>query len=201
MAREKLLITKDDIAQYVDVGLNIDGNRIDRAIQDAQIFDLRAFLGDPLYLDFIDKVFKDTDPLFTLYQELLKGTDYTFRSNTIKFYGLKPLLVFWAWGRFSKFGNIKSTRAGLKLKTTEQSAQPSDSMISTMVIDSRSKAGVYLNDARQFLDEKNSDYPLWNDAGDRQVQKTKGVKFSRLQPHTKDGQLIRPRFNKLADED
>ncbi len=201
MATEKLIITKDDLSEWVEVGANIAQTRLDRAIQNAQIMDLRAFMGDTFYRDFINKVFVSTDPDFTKYQNLLNGVDYTFQENTIHFYGLIPLLSFWSWARYTKTGNVQSSRAGLVFKKTEQSEHATEREISRMVIDSNDKAGAFLNDARQFLDEEDATYPLWNESPTRRVQTKQGMSITRVQPSTKDGRLTEPRFDKLADEE
>ena len=201
MSVEKLIITKDDVSAWVDVSGNLEEKRLDRAIADAQILDLRPFIGDPLYLDLINKVFNQAASEYDDYQALLYGTTYTYQGNTIKFYGIAPALVHWAYARYLSTGNLKATRAGLKTKFTEQSQDPESKDILRLIRSSKSQAGLYSQDIRQYLDEKNSIYPLWNEAGDRRTQNRKALSFHRVQPVTKDGRIVYPEFTKLPDEE
>ena len=157
-----LLINIDDIREYRDVALNINQNKIDTAILDAQRQDLRSVLGDPLYLDFTKKVFLKTDADFDKYQELLNGKEYTLNNFTLEFYGVKPMLVRYAYARLAKTGNKKVTRYGQVKKITDQSNPVSSEENFEDVTDARSSALVYQEDLIKFLTNNTTIYPLWD---------------------------------------
>ena len=81
---DDLLIDRTDFDDYRDMSKNVPDERINSFIREAQLREVRTFLGDTLYL----KVLLDYDEglkTFTsqIYTDLWYGVDYTYNGNTI----------------------------------------------------------------------------------------------------------------------
>ena len=157
-----LLIDITDIKKYRDISSNIDSSRIDSQISSAQIEDLRAVLGDPLYLDFVTKVFDTGSADYTKYQELLNGKQYTYEGNTIEFYGIKPMLVRYAYANIVRTQNVNVTRFGVNRKLTDQSEPIEKADLSNEIRDAKNHALVYQENTIKFLTNNTTDYPLYS---------------------------------------
>ena len=79
------IITIQDIKEVRPLA-QLDPQRVDPYINEAQENDLRPILGDALFYDFITNI--DT----TKYRELLNGKTYTKNNYSIFFPGVKPML-------------------------------------------------------------------------------------------------------------
>jgi len=155
---DDLLISQEDFQPYKDISENMDGDRMNQIIWQAQIMDLRPFLGNELYY-LLEGDFDGTKKTFTdpIYTALFNGTDY----NNIRYYGLQPMLVQFAYARLLSDININLTRTGARMFDAEESEPVTQAMIATKVNSARSEALVYQADAEQFLIANNSDYPTW----------------------------------------
>lgn len=157
---DDLLIQKEDFSTYKDISENIDTARIDALILQAQIMDLRGFLGRELYLlmlsdyDISNNSFADP-----IYNNLFFGTDY----NNIRYYGLRPMLIQFTYARIISDLNINITRAGVRVFEAEESEAATQAAISTKASAARSEGLVYLEDARLFLEFNAAIYPTWED--------------------------------------
>ena len=162
---DNLYITLADFADYKDISPNIDQDRLDTYIRDAQILDLRAFLGQELYLQ-LQLSYTPPDVFTGVYEPLFEGVDY----NDIRYYGLKPLLVEYAYARLLEEISLNITRTGAKVFTTEEGSEPpTQSQINTKVSAARSIALAYEADATKFLKANLSDYPKWHDTNDKKT--------------------------------
>lgn len=157
-----LLINTDDIRDFRDISQNIDQKKVDNAISEAQVLDLRSFLGGPLYLDFISKVFVDSDPMSADYKTLLNGGVYSLDGNDVQFFGVKPMLTRFSYARLIRSLPKNVTRFGVVGKITDQSTPLANTDSANEINDARSSALVYQDDIKLFLNEESSTYPLWN---------------------------------------
>jgi hypothetical protein len=161
---ETILITQDDIKVYRPTA-ELDQERIVPYIREAQILDLKPVLNDVFYYDFVKRFNDSEDAKYAVYQSLLNGKEYTYSGDTYFFDGLKPMLCYYALARFVSGNPINITRAGIVVKTNQQS-QPADaSVIRAAVNELRSSAMFYQNDVVKFLERNPTDYPLWQTEG------------------------------------
>ena len=156
------IITKTDIIEAnTHVSVNIKQAVFDTAINDAQILDVRPILGAAFYLDVVTNIY-GASPIPPLYADLLNGTTYVNNcGDTVKFYGLKPMIVFFAYARLISNNNNFFTNGGNKLKLTNQSEVVSTKDLQSWINTATSKAIAYQEDVISFLCEKNTDYPLY----------------------------------------
>ena len=163
--KETYLINETNFQSFRLVGNDIDPESLDPYILEAQYFDLRPILNDAFYADFLLRVKLTADGLFTVYQELLNGKDYTVDGVKVRFPGIIPFLVYMAFGRFVIQHPVQVTRFGLVTKNNDQSTPADPAMIKMKALAAKDNAGGYQLEIIKFLDELSSTYPLWDSEG------------------------------------
>lgn len=153
------IIQVSDFSPYRDISANIDAARINPFILEAQVHDLRGFLGAELYFAFLAGL--ESSPQVARMAELLNGKDYTPSGGAynVRFYGLKPALIYFAYARFVLNQAYNVTRAGVKFKNYAESERVSESQINALAADAKAKANNFLENSRLFLTEFNTVYP------------------------------------------
>jgi len=153
------IINISDLKDLKDLSVNIDNAQLDPHIKQAELFDIKPFLGAALYRAFITALALDSPT--QIYLDLLNGVEYTYGTDTIKFEGLKYAVGYFALARYLPFANTASTKYGIKIKDSLNSTEPSTKQIQMQIDQARSAAQFYLNEANQFLTEKKTTYTLW----------------------------------------
>lgn len=153
---ETLLIKQADILKFYPIGHNVGSKRVDPHILRAQQSDLKPFLGDALYFDFI------TNVTTTKYVNLLNGVTYENDGHNIFFNGVKPLLASWAYARIEKKNSIFVTRGGNVKKETDQSTQMTNAEIDAEKTSAESEALRLQREVWTFLDQNRTTYPLFD---------------------------------------
>lgn len=116
---DKLIITKDDI-KLARPTAELDPSRIEPYIHEAQEYDLQPVLNDALYFDLLSK-FDNANPMYTAYQELINGKQYTLNGNPVYYKGLKYMVAYFALSRYILVGDNHYARYGVVKKTLSQS--------------------------------------------------------------------------------
>jgi hypothetical protein len=173
-----MLITINDIANIRPITQNLsDLNSIEPYIEEAEQVEFKKLLGSEFYFDLkktyaqylvnvaagtVESPYAPTAKEI-LYNKLLTGAEYqNLRGNTVEFGGLKTVLAYFSYARFIINDNLKHTNAGMMLKRTEYSEQPSAKAITDKANDAKSIAMSFWSDCKMYLDEKTSDYSLWD---------------------------------------
>lgn len=161
---DKLFITKDAFEQYRDVSEQLDDNRANASILEAQITDLIDFIGQPLY-KVLQVAFTApntwTDPK---YKDLFDGVSYTPANSSYEviYHGLQPVLTYYAYARYLNNAQMNISRIGPVTYTeTDTSDAAVQAQIKTKVIDARAMAVRYQEEALKFLQTNSADYPEW----------------------------------------
>lgn len=159
---DKLLITQTEINQYRPTS-KLDDNRVDPYILEAQVAELKPVLNDALYLDLL-KYFNDptAGANYTKYQELLKGKDWTYNGQTIRFYGVIPVLVYESLAKFAIGNPVNYSRYGMVTKIAPQSEVVDPAVLREEVRNLKSMATTYKNGLIFFLQNNKTTYPLYN---------------------------------------
>ena len=179
---EKLLITKEDIAEKYWLGKNIDLSRINNHILRAQQSDLKPLLGEYLYWDVLNNSATPANAM------LINGGFYDPENvgNTgggdlieceniivctdiigadvlggIYFAGLKDYLCSSAFARIEKANDTFVTRGGNKNKNILESEKQPQEKTNHDVQGARSDAIRIQEEILRFLDFKRNEYPLW----------------------------------------
>lgn len=157
----KLVITLDEMREFRPISKGIDAGRIQPYIQEAQQFDLKRLLGDPLYVDFMAKFDVAGDPQYANYQTLLKGTSYTYNNTSIEHPGLIGYLSYHALARFFNNNQVNAVKYGLVVKETDQSTPIDWKVIAASVSELRSNALALQADIQKYLRYNPALYPLY----------------------------------------
>lgn len=107
------LITRNDIAKYRQISKSPNDAKLNEMILDAQMLDLQPLIGESLY----NKILTTPED----YQELLEGSIYESDSITYTNYGLKMVLVYFAYARHIMFSSAIDTAYSVVEKLNDNS--------------------------------------------------------------------------------
>jgi len=155
---DKLLITPEDLAPYKDVSENLDLERFNTFVIDAQFADIRLFLGRKLYTA-LQADFDDTLKTF-IDQRFIDLWDGVVVDDA-QFYGIKGALVQYTYARLLDNIQLNITRAGVRKFDDEESEEATQSQIRDKVNSARSMALLYIADTRNYLNGSKL-YPEWD---------------------------------------
>lgn len=152
---DEILLTQDDFKPYRDISDNVDFERLSTWILEAQKQEMRTFLGPELYLamitDFDGAVFQDQR-----FIDLWDGLDVP---DKYRFYGLKPVVIYFAYARFLKNQQTVVTRYGVKHLVRDESEDQTAISNRVKQGDSENMAISLQNDVAKFLNDNQGDYP------------------------------------------
>jgi len=154
------LITLSNIRAVKSIALNVQQEKeLLPYILEAQNFDLVKFLGDAFFLALIEDF--NASPSLATYSTLFNGGSYVHNGVNYQLYGVKDLIVYYAYARYVNNSNVIATPTGFVNKTNPYSEQVTDKTISRLVDNARSGASFIEDSLKNYLNRKNSDYPLW----------------------------------------
>jgi hypothetical protein len=146
----KQLITKNDIKEFKNVSIKRDDAVFDQMIEDATHEDLRILLCEDLFNDLL---------LENGNNDLLwNGGTYVYEGKTYVLYGLKRVLVQFAYSRYFRYGIYTDTPYSMVTKDHENSTAVSDKARETIYTANRQQAMTYWDNCRKFMVRTNYDY-------------------------------------------
>lgn len=159
-----LLITVDDI-KAVRPTADLDPERVEPYIREAQGLQLRAVFNDAFWYDFVTKYDNmaggDT---YTNYQLLYTGGKYTVNGIDHYFSGIKPMLAYWTLVGFcSNPNNI--TRYGITKKTPTNSEPITPEELRILIANLKDYATKAQLEVEGFLGKNLAKYPLYTSQG------------------------------------
>ena len=177
---DKLFLTADDFTPYRDISEHIDTDRLNTAILEAQISDLVAYIGEPLYKKLQDdftapNVWTNTD-----LEDLFEGANYKPQGKQydVIYHGLRPMLTYFAYARLLTNLQLNATRTGVVTYLEADVSEPTtQAQIKTKVIDARAMASRYMDEATQFLQTNRTTYPEWGKEHDKRKMPFKFIKL------------------------
>ena len=170
---EALLITKDDIDNFWNIGKNISEPIINNHILRGQQVDLKPFIGDHFYWFVVNNI-GDAQII-----KLLDGEEYERNGKTVLFGGLKQLLAAYSYRRLVG-GETFVTRGGSKRKLTEESENEDDSQINQEARGARSEAARLEGETNEYLDQERKNYPNWNNQDRFNDGKKTGFRITKI---------------------
>jgi len=179
---ETYLINEDDFTRFKLLSKDIGQERINQAILDAQWLDLRPWMSDAFFFDFISKFDDSGDAQFANYQNLLNGSTYTRDGNTVKVKhkGLIPVIVYFSYGRLLAEVGLSVSKAGVHRKDTAESSPIDGVEMRKHEQEAKAKAMSYLNSAQVFLDTEIAKYPLFREPRDISNRTYVGFTFTKV---------------------
>lgn len=154
---ETILITNAEVNNYRQLDSKFETERFDAFAMETQRKNLRGFLGDALYYDFMAD-----NRTSGKYLDLLSGKNYTYQGKTIRFYGLKPALIYWWLAIATREGDLfQSGYGAIQLVNNPQQNFETSKEKERIAAGYMETAQDYINDAIKFLDTNAATYPLW----------------------------------------
>lgn len=118
MIPQQLLIDRADIAKYKQISKSVDENTLKQHIREAQENDLKPLLGERLYNTILAT---PSD-----YEDLINGHSYEFGGITYINQGLKGVLVYYTFARYTMFGDVTDTPYSMVNKLAGAESRPVD---------------------------------------------------------------------------
>jgi len=167
---EEALLTQADYEGYRDISSNIDfETRLKPWILEAQKQELRGFLGQELYLALINDYTPGSGFTEQRFIDLWEGKD---EAGKYRYYGLKPVLIYFSYARFLKNQSQVVTRYGVKSLTRDESENYSPIGTRTKQGEAENMALSLQAEAEKFINDNKDDYPEYS--------------FQRSQPNSKN---------------
>ena len=153
---QTILITRTDIAQYVQISDSIYDDVLNQHILDAQFSDIQKLIGSDFYNDLARNYTADN------YQTLLNGGIYDYNGITYTNVGLKAVLVRYFYSRYVLFGGYTDTPFSFVEKLNDNSKIVDNNGKKTVSKMNEQMSFTYWENVKQFLDRNSSDYTFWD---------------------------------------
>ena len=158
---ERQIIQLSDINEFWPLTKNFDQDKTNANILRAQQADLQPILGSPLYYAFIED-FDGSTFRTAIYQDLFNGTEYVYKTDTIYFRGIRPLLAAFAYNRTVDTSKVNIVRGGAVVYQVDESDIATDAQVRATKRKAYTDASRLEGELIKFLNENRSIYPLWN---------------------------------------
>ena len=154
---ETTLIAISDVQVYRQVSASFPTARFDAFCMEIQRTNLRDLFGQALYLDFMADARTSGK-----YKDLLDGKDYVYANETIKYYGLKPMLVYWWLAIAARESDLFIANVGaIQLVNNTQQNLETAKEKDRIAVSYSQTAQSYANDVIKFLNTEASTYTFW----------------------------------------
>lgn len=137
------LITRADIALYKQISKTPHDDKINEAIREAQLIDIKPLLGERLFYKILAA---PAD-----YEALLTGGEYTYNGETYHSNGLKMVLCYYAYARYIYFGSAIDTPFSVVEKLNDNSRPVDPAYKKTVFTDSRATAASLWGSVHDYL--------------------------------------------------
>tara|TARA_R110002049_G_scaffold309180_1_gene518124 strand:- start:14056 stop:14571 length:516 start_codon:yes stop_codon:yes gene_type:complete len=154
-----ILVNRNDFSENNRIisESNYNVKILNQHISDAQFVDVQKLMGIDFYNDLI------RNSTSTEYQTLLNGGTYTYNGKTYTNYGLKSVIVFYAYARYILMGSQTDTPFGYVEKNSQNSTPVNYQSKKSMFKINQQTAYNYWESVRLFIERNKEDYPLWDD--------------------------------------
>lgn len=162
------LISRSDIAKYRQISKTPHDDKLNEMILDAQMIDLQPLLGENLF----NKIVSNPEN----YTELLEGGSYTYNGLDYTNYGLKMVLVYYAYARYMMFSSVTDTPFSVVEKLSENSRPLEASSKKTIYTLNRDAAyNLWENVKNYLIRTKNPDFTKCNE-----TRASIGMRFTKI---------------------
>lgn len=150
----KLLVSKIDIAKFVQISNKRNNNIVEQYIRDAQFIDLQNLFCEQYFAD----ILQNPDE----FKELIKGCTYEYDGITYINQGLEVVIAHFFYARYKKLGDEVDTPFGNVTKKDNNSYNTNENKKQTMYTFYRQNAVTYWDTSvLKFLQRMN--YKNYND--------------------------------------
>lgn len=141
---DNLLISREDIAKYKQISNSAEKGRIiDQYILEAQIQDIASLVGEKIYNELLFEPEK--------HELLLDGGEYIHEGRKFNCYGLKVVLIHFAWARYVRFGSYVDTPYSMVQKRVNESEPVSTREKDSIYTNSRDTAIEYYRNVERYM--------------------------------------------------
>lgn len=140
-----MILSAEKMKAITGISPNIGAksDTLDRAIEQAEDFDVKSALGNVF--------FTEVDSKKTTYTTLLNGGSYTYNGYTYSFKGLNYAIAYFAFARWTKGSNTNATPFGTVIKSSNDSDPVPASELMIKVNEYKSIGSQYLQECLDFL--------------------------------------------------
>lgn len=159
------LINLSDFTPYKAISENINASKkLDMYIIEAQTTYLYDSMGHEFFYQLLEEM--ENSPVATEWDNLFNGVDYneTTHQRLIKFEGIKPALIYWAYARFIANANYTVTAHNFVIKKDEWSENASEKTIGRLIQQANEMGETYWNRVEKYLHDQRTLNPTWYEA-------------------------------------
>lgn len=163
---DNLFLSTSDFKEFTDLTKTMlnDIPKMEISIREAQVSEIRKFLGDELYLKMVVE-FAVTEAFTTQrYIDIWLGIDYTSGGIQKRVHGLKVAHIYYTYSRILLASMSTITRYGSKDLQDGSSTSSTIGVIRAKINAAKSSAILYQNEVQTYLELNNSDYTEWPDS-------------------------------------
>jgi len=161
LLKDKLLLSKSDLTSYREISQNITDEKLNIFIREAQVINVRTFLGVQLYLRMLNDYDTATKTFTTQrYTDLWYGIDYTNTASVeVRFNGLMSAAIYFAYSRFLQQQNTNVGRFGVGSLSQDDTESSTVASVNTNSRQAANMALAYQQDCEIFLKDQVAIYP------------------------------------------
>jgi hypothetical protein len=155
------LVTIADLAAYKHIADSVKNSIVwPQFVIEAQLFDVKAWLGDALLAEIMDEAQTSPPSLSDKNKALLDGGKYTYSNRTAYFQGLRACIMYYAFGRYTSRQPFNYTAAGITVKDTDFSTPASDKAVQRLATEATLMGASIKDEIVLYLRRNSKDYPL-----------------------------------------
>lgn len=156
------LVVLNDLLNYKYISDSVRNSDIwGDFVSEAQLLDVKPWLSDALLNELATQKATDPETLTAANLTLLNGGSYTYLTKTYLFAGLKAVIIYYAFARFTNRMPFNYTAAGIVKKDSDFSTPATDKDIQRLETESRLTADALKDEVILFLNRNKTTYPLW----------------------------------------
>ena len=149
------LVQLSDIKSIVkNISSNIDEQRINTAIMEAQNIDVKPLINEQVYITLIEG-----DVIPDNYLQLMNGCIYTYNDLKYKFEGLKVAIIYFAYARLIKGLDSSVSAGGLVQKNNDFSTHTPIRERMNAANEAESIGNLHLKECLDYLTRNNDLFP------------------------------------------
>jgi len=156
------LVTKTDLDKFKYVAESVRNSTLwGQFVSEAQLLDVKPWLGDALLFELITQAATSPSSFSPKNVALLEGGQYTHQDRPYLFQGLKAVIIYYAFARFTNRSPYAYTAAGIVQKDSDLSTPVSDKVVQRLETEARLTAEAIRDELVLFLNRNSSTYTLW----------------------------------------
>jgi hypothetical protein len=156
------LVTIADLAAYKYIADSVRNAAVwPQFVNEAQLLDVKCWLGDALLAELIAQAETDPATLTADNLTLLTGGSYTYQGRTYTFVGLKAVIIYFAFARYTSRAPYNFTAVGITVKDTDLSTPASDKAVQRLSTEAMLNAAALKDEVILYLRRNAAKYPLY----------------------------------------